>query len=222
MVPQRNLVAVLGAALVALAAQAARPTTAYAEKPYMRPRFSLRGGVGFGGQAVLNGDIDYDDDLQATAGVITEVEVPLARWYSIGAEVGAHAWRTDLADDFDIDRNILIDMSMVNRLRLAWGEHSHGAFYVAAPIGATVSIARGGYGSAAGMAAGTGPIDLGAGGGLHVGGRLGIQLFLGKVFGFTFEGGYDYRLLRHEVDGGDHVQVRFGQWVLQGGVAFAF
>jgi hypothetical protein len=198
------------------------PAEAQAEEPYMRNRFSLRGAVGLGGEAVLNGDVDYNDDLQATAGVVTEFEMPVVRWYTIGVEVGAHAWRTDLADSWQIDRNILLDVSMVNRLRATWGHHSHGAFYVAAPIGATVSIARDAYGSAAGMVSGDGPIELGPGGGLHVGGRLGLQFFLGKVFGFIFEGGYDYRLLRHEVDGGDHVQVRFGQWVLQGGVAFAF
>jgi hypothetical protein len=196
--------------------------TVRAEPPYMRQRFALRGAVGFGGAAVLNGDVSYRDDLQATAGVVVELESPIVRWYSIGIEAGAHAWRTDLANDWDLNRNILVDVSAVNRLRLAWGDYSHGAFYLAAPIGATVSIARDTYGSAAGMVAGTGPIDLGPGGGLHVGARLGIQLFLGKVFGFTVESGYDYRLIRHQVEGGDHLRVHFGQWVVQGGFVFSF
>jgi hypothetical protein len=203
----------------------AAPALVSAEKTFMRPRFGLRGVVGIGGDAVIEGAVDYRDDLQATAGVAAEVEVPITRGYSIGVEGGAHAWRSDIADSLEIDRNVLVDLLMVNRFRLAWGDRaSHGAFYFAVPIGATVSIARDGYAQSVSVAT-MEEIDLGPGGGLNVGGRLGVQVFFGKVFGFTVEAGYAYRLLRHRVEtvlGDDHARIRFGQATLQGGLVFAF
>ncbi len=221
MIQMRSLLLVAALGLVhALVA----PDLAHAEKTYMRPRFGLRGAAGIGGEAVLEGTVDYRHDLQATAGVVTEIEVPLARAYSIGVEGGAHAWRSDVADSRSIDRNVLMDLLLVNRFRLAWGDRaSHGAFYLSIPVGATGSIARDGYAqSIAGTMTG---FDLGPGGGLNVGGRLGIQVFFGKVFGLTVEGGYAWRLLRHRVDtllGSGHEQIRFGQGVIQAGLVFAF
>ncbi len=217
--------ALFACALLAVLAATLPPSVAAAEKTFMRPRFGLRGAVGIGGEAIADGTIDYRHDLQATAGVAAEVEVPIVRGYSIGVEGGAHAWRSDIAGSLEIDRNVLVDLLLVNRFRLAWGDRaSHGAFYVAVPVGATASIARDGYAQAASMLPAS-EFDLGPGGGLNVGGRLGVQVFFGKVFGITVEGGYAWRLLRHRVEtpaGDGHEQIRFGQGILQGGLVFAW
>jgi hypothetical protein len=187
----------------------------------LAPRLHLRGLVTAGGQASLNVDDNQaEDDLVVGYGGAAEIEFPVGRYISLGAGGTLTAWQADIEDD-DTKRNFVIDVDFVPRVRLPLGDRGRGVLYLGVPIGLAIDIPSDDYADAVEGIGG----ELSNGVGLHVGGRLGGQVFVTRSFGFVGDVGVDFRTMRHRVEGplgGDeHFRLNMAHFTAQLGILFA-
>lgn len=195
----RNRITLLGpaAALIALILASAPSTARADDDPNLLPRLHLKGVFGVAGNAKVDG-LDGRRDLDTSYGGAAEIEVPLVQLLSLGAEAMVVGWRTKAAKSYEFDRNVLIDLSAVPRLRLPFdGEAVFGAFYVGVPIGFTIHVLDDSYNQALNLV-GT---DVKTGFGWNIGGRGGVQLFVSPRVGLVGEVEYRYHWIHHGVDG---------------------
>lgn len=163
----------------------------------LAPRLHLRGVLTGGGKVELEvDDNSADDDLVIGGGGAAEIEFPLRRYFSLGASGTFTSWQADIEDD-DARRNFVIDADLVPRVRVPLGERGRSAVYVGVPVGLAIDILSDDYTDAVEGLGG----ELSAGVGLHLGGRLGAQLFVTDSFGFVLEGGVDFRAMSHRLEG---------------------
>jgi hypothetical protein len=165
----------------------------------MAPRLHLRGLVTAGGQATVNLDGDdnqAEDDLVVGYGGGAEIEFPVGRYITLGGGANLTAWQADIEDD-DAKRNFVIDADFTPRFRIPLGDRGRGALYLGVPVGLAINIPSDDYADAIEGLGGS----LSNGVGLHVGGRVGGQVFVTERFGFVAEAGVDFRTMSHRLEG---------------------
>lgn len=206
----RTVSSSLNPALLALAAALGVMTWAFAPTPglaqfedgRMRARIGLSASGAFFGdaQAWLNRGIDRTDQLDPAWGGAAYLEVPLLSFLSLTGEFAAHAWNTQAAGAFNIDRHVFMDLSVAPRLRLTLGggpgQAQHVVLFVDVPVGFTLNAMNNGYANAVALPGG----EIGVGYGLHVGGRAGAQFVITDGFGLTLDAGFLARAVRQPLD----------------------
>lgn len=216
------------ALLTVIAASFGAPTLAEAQEPGTSwvPRIYFDGQLGLFGEARSSrGDNEASDALEPSGGGAIGIDAPVFPIFSLGAEVSFLVWNTDGGDEYEIDPSGLLSVSFVPRLRIPFGDGdagtAHGALYLAALVGPTISFPSGDLGD--GLASVGGSVDTGFG--LHGGALLGVQLFFTRSIGIDLAGGYQHHVVWHEVSAlgasGD-VQLDLGQLMIRAGLAFAF
>ncbi len=177
----------------------------------------------FGDLQAESGDRFATDGLEPGAGGVVGVDVPVIRFFSIGAEGGATVWNTDGGENWDVDASVLMHVSVVPRFRVPWSVESggHGAFYVAGIFGPSIDFLSADFRDA--LALGRASVDTGYG--LHAGGLLGVQIFPVRHVGLDVGAGYVRHVVWHTIDGplGTERDVRLdlGQLTLRAGLAIA-
>lgn len=142
-------------------------------------------------------DESVDDELQLGYGGSAELEMPLSRYFTLGGAGTATAWQAELEDE-DARRNVVADFDVVPRLRVPFGSGGpHGQVHVGVPVGLAVNFPSDDYAEALQNVGG----ELSNGVGLHVGARAGGEFFFTRRFGLVGEIGFDYRALRHRIEG---------------------
>lgn len=186
--------------LIAAALCAGAPTSsaqAQDDDITMAPRLHLRGLVTAGGRARIDvDDNDAEDDLVVGFGGGAELEVPVARYVSLGGGATLTAWQADIEDD-DARRNVVIDVDFTPRLRVPIGDRGRGVVYLGVPIGLAIDVPSDDYADAVEGIGG----ELSNGVGLHLGAHVGGQVFLTRRFGLVGDVGFDYRTMSHRIEG---------------------
>ncbi|MBN1655302.1 MAG: hypothetical protein JXA30_16165 [Deltaproteobacteria bacterium] len=168
----------------------------------MDTSYNLKFMLGLAGEAEIEGEVDglpggasVDDDLEPTLGGGFEVDFPLHEYFLLGGMFSFHAWITDTGDDLDIDRNYLLDFSLVPKGRYPF-KGSPFAIYLGLPIGFTLGFFDEENAEAAFPLLGSADVDVGFGMNLSV--LVGAQVNLASSFGLMFEIGYTYRYCSYD------------------------
>ena len=159
-------------------------------------RWTLRADVGFLGHSEIVDESNPDDrvyrDLDESFGMAATFEHIRYRHFALGWQFGVHGWRPESADDYDLRRNVFVDVDFLPTLRLPFGpDPNASAFYAGPVLGFTGSFLRERYRSAFASAS--------HGFGLHAGLRAGFEIMVRRG-GILAEVGYDVRVTRHRVD----------------------
>lgn len=158
----------------------------------MDTMFGLKLMVGLGGEVEIDdvGIASIEDDLEPTFGGGFEVDFPLHRYFLLGGMVSFHSWIWDEASDADLDRSILLDFSVVPKLRYPF-KKSVFAITLGVPVGLCVDLLDDDILPAA-------EVDTGIGFNLSV--LIGLQAYLSSSFGLMAELGYTFHSFSHEVE----------------------
>ena len=214
-------------ALVATSALASSSASAQEAQTSWAPRLYVDGQLGaFGDVRVSNGDSSSTDGLEPSGGGVIGIDVPVVPIFSLGVETGATVWNSEGGQDWEIDPSVLVHISFMPRLRLPFGNGDqgggHGAVYLAAQVGPTLSFVSDDLRDAVGSIGGS--IDTGIG--LHGGGLLGAQIFFTRHVGIDIAAGYTHHVFWHDVNGplgsDTTLRVDLGQAMFRAGFAYAF
>lgn len=210
----------LGVAPVAHAYDSSQARYQGRSNPNMRSRLSIRGTIGFGGTAKID-QLGGKQDLTRSYGGALEIDTPIIPLLSLGGEFAALGWRTQPAQSFHFDRNVLMDFSLVPKLRLPFnGESVFGAFYVGMPVGLTLDVLDQSYDQALNLAG----ANVKTGYGYNIGGRVGLEIFPSPRVGITGEVGYRYHWIHHGANGplgtSGGVKMKLQQLMVHAGLVF--
>jgi hypothetical protein len=203
-------------ASLALWALGAAPAQADDDDSYFAAKLmlSIAGNVGVG---------ELDDDAEPSYGVALAYMHPLHKYFVLGGEVSVQSWQTESAADLDLDRNLLLDLTLVPQLRLPVGGIVE--LYVSLPIGVALDFLNGVDDVNVG---GIASADIDPAVGLAFSALVGARFTLLGGFGVLAELGYSLHSFSHGVDaqagavaidGGD-IDVTVEQFALRAGVYF--
>lgn len=219
----------LGSLALVTAGALASPSIAAAQEAQTSwaPRLYVDGQLGaFGDVRVSSGDDSATDGLEPSGGGVIGIDVPVVPIFSLGVEGGATVWNSEGGQDWEVEPSVLAHISFMPRLRLPFGNGDqgggHGAIYLAAQVGPTVSFVSDDVADAVGSVGAR--IDTGIG--FHGGGLLGAQIFFTRNVGIDIAAGYTHHVFWHDVSGplgGDtQLRVDLGQAMFRAGFAYAF
>ena len=134
-------------------------------------------------------------DLELRYGVGVQYQHPLHEFISLGGQIALHSWQTEAGDDANLDRNLLLDVSLVPALRYAVERDIE--LYLAVPVGLTLDF----IGEDTSVAAGDASAEVGTGIGFNLALMPGVRFALSDGFGLLAEIGYSLHSFSHEVTG---------------------
>lgn len=197
--------------LLLVAVLALASSTAHAQDDqdaHMDPELVAKLLLGLGGDI---GDEGPAVDLEPTLGGAVHYEHPLHRYIVLGGYLGLSSWNTTPGSDIGYDRTLMLDISVLPKLRLPIERELE--LYLAIPAGLTLDFASG---EDVG-----GDSDTGTGYNLQllIGGQLGFT----DGFGLMGEMGYAIHSFSHSFDtaaGALDVSRTMRQFVISLGVYF--
>lgn len=173
--------------------------------------------LGIGGEGELEiGGLpgEGSDDLELSYGLGVAYVKPLHDYFALGAQLSLLSWQTDASERADLDRNLLVDLSLVPQLKLAVLESLE--LYVAVPVGLTLDFI--GEDDFAGLA------EVGTGFGFNVAVLAGARVAITEGFGLVGELGYAYHAFTHATEtalgDGPDLEISTGQLALNLGGYF--
>lgn len=149
--------------------------------------------LGFGGEAELEADdaagFDGDDDMETSYGVAFAYMHPLHRYFALGGQLGFLSWTTDLLEDGDADRSVLMDISLVPQAKYA--VRNNVELYASLPLGFTQDF----FGEDE-----FANFEVTGGAGFNIALFLGARIALDDQFGLLGELGYSFHSFSHTLE----------------------
>ncbi len=174
----------------------------------------LAGEVEFEGPAVLGFVLEGEDDLEPTLGGGIGADLPLHKYFLLGAMFGFHSWIWDGAEDANWDRSFLLDFSLVPKGRYPF-KNAPVSLYVGLPVGLCLNLFD---------EDNVAPAEVDVGLGLNFSALFGVLLELSDSVGLLAEIGYTLHSFSHDVEpaagGTIEVDVFMEQFALNVGVYF--
>jgi len=189
------------------------------QKSYMAAKLML----GLGGELeteLLAGS--SEDDLELSWGAGLQYMARLHPHFALGALLGFQSWQSDVRDDFDLDRNVLVDFAVVPAGMFAVGGEVE--LYVALGLGLSMDFIGADEVNVGGALVGA-EIDEAIGFALLP--VLGARFALSRDVGLLAEIGYALHSYEHEAEvtvagftGATDLELSLGQLALNLGVFF--
>lgn len=151
--------------------------------------------LGFGGDAELEADDlggldpDTETDMELSYGLGFAYMHPLHENFVLGGQLGLASWTTDLFEDFDLDRSMWIDLSVVPQGRIAVTKIIE--LYASLPLGLTFDFF--GEDDFAGGEVGTGV-------GFNFALMFGVRVAIDEDWGMLGELGYALHSFSHPTE----------------------
>jgi len=194
----------LGAALLlGLALPAPSPAAAQEVRSQDDPYVAIKLALGVGGSTGLETSaagltVSGKDDLEPSIGLAGAYMHPLHRYFVLGGQLGFLSWQTQSGDNANLNRNWLLDLTLVPAGRLPLTDD------IELSLGIPVGLAVDFWGDDR-ISAGVGGInvvagDVGTGLGFTIGVMLGARFALSKSIGLVVELGYVAHDFSHTVD----------------------
>ena len=152
---------------------------------YLAPKLVL----GFGGEGELDFEApvpSLEGDLELTYGLGVAYMQPLHQYFALGGQLIVASWQSEAGAEFDADRNMYADLSLVPQLKFAVADSVE--LYASIPIGLSVNS----LGEVDG--------DAGTGFGFNLALMLGARFAIGESWGLLGEVGYAYHSFTHTVE----------------------
>jgi hypothetical protein len=177
-----------------------------------------------GGEAEfdLEGGSSVDDDVLPTFGAGTNLSYALHRFFALGGSARFSWWNTDVLEDEDIGRHLLVDLGLVPRVRFDI-ETVDLLLFFSVPFGLAVSLLDSEVEDIPEVAAVGAEVETGIG--YHFGLLFGIRVPRRSTIGAFFELGYVYHHVTNSLQlGGREIDldIDFGQLAVHGGIAIGF
>jgi len=150
--------------------------------------------LGVGGEAELDpendlGGVDTSDDMELGYGLGVAYMVPLHQYFALGGQLAVFSWTTELLEEANADRNMLIDLSLVPQLKFAVSRSVE--LYASLPLGLTIdSWGENEFANA----------EITGGLGFNLALMLGVRGALGDSWGLLGEVGYVYHAFSHTLE----------------------
>lgn len=150
--------------------------------------------LGLGGEATLDvendlGLVNPDDDMELGYGLGVAYMHPLHEYFALGGQLAVFSWTTELLEEGNADRNMLIDLSLVPQLKFAVSRSVE--LYASLPLGLTLDA----WGEDEFANA-----EVTGGLGFNVALMLGVRGALGDSWGLLGEVGYVYHAFSHTLE----------------------
>lgn len=174
--------------------------------------------LGFGG----DGEIEFDElggfggdtDMELSYGLGAAYMHPLHENFVLGGQLGVASWTTDLFEDFDLDRNTWVDLSIVLQGRIAVTDIIE--LYASLPLGLAFDFV--GEDDVANS-------EVGTGFGFHFALMFGARVALDQDWGLLGELGYAQHTFSHSTEilgmDGPDLDVSAGQLQLNLGAYYS-
>jgi hypothetical protein len=151
------------------------------------------------GQDEIGGAPSSENDLEPILGGGFEVDFPLHEYFLLGSIFSFHTWDTTVAWDLGIERDFLLDLSVVPKGRYVF-KGSPFAVYLGLPIGFSLGLVKDENMESVFPLWSTDGLNVDVGLGMNLSVLAGAQMNLASYFGLMLELGYTFHYIWHDVE----------------------